>query len=381
VRDSTSGTDGRRIALVHDYLLVMRGAERTFSTMSSLWPDASIYTLLYDRTGTNGYFEDRDVHVSGLRRLGANQGNFRRLLPLFPHAVERMRPDGCDVVVSSSSAFAHGIGTEPGAIHVCYCHTPFRYAWHDYARTVRAARWYVRPALARTLQHVRDWDRAASGRVTHYIANSQLTRERIGDFWGRDASVVHPPVEVEKFHVSEPEDYFLVVAELTGHKRVDVALEAAVRAGQPIKVVGGGPELKRLARTYGSTATFLGRVPEHQLRDLYARCRALVVPSVEEFGIAAVEAQAAGRPVLGTTVGGTSDTVVDGETGVLVTPENVGALAEAMTQVDFGAFSSAAIRRHAARFSATAFKERFSAEVARLMGTPQAPQSALELAG
>jgi glycosyltransferase involved in cell wall biosynthesis len=378
--ETVRGTDGRQVALAHDYLLVMRGAERTFSTMSSLWPDAPIYTLLYDRSGTNGYFENRDVHVSSLRRLGADQSSFRRLLPLFPRAIERMRPRGCDVVVSSSSAFAHGIGTDPGAIHVCYCHTPFRYAWHDYARTVRDASWYLRPALARTLQRVRDWDRAASQRVTHYIANSQLTRERIGDFWGRDASVVHPPVEVEKFHIAEPEDYFLVVAELTGHKRVDVALEAAVRAGQPIKVVGGGPELKHLARTYGSTATFLGRVSERDLHDLYARCRALVVPSVEEFGIAAVEAQASGRPVLGTTVGGTSDTVVDGETGVLVTPENVGALAEAMTQVDFDAFSPATIRRHAARFSAAAFKERFSAEVERLVGATQSPQPALELA-
>jgi glycosyltransferase involved in cell wall biosynthesis len=363
----------RRVALAHDYLLVLRGAERTFSIMSSIWPSAPIYTLLHDPAATNGAFDKDRVHASGMRRLGLGQRNFRRYLPLFPGAMERLHPKGYDLVVSSSSAFAHGIRTDPGATHICYCHTPFRYAWHDYARTVREARWYARPALSRVLRRIREWDVEASGRVTHYIANSQLTRERIADFWGRDATVIHPPVDVSRFHVDEPGDYFLVVAELTSHKRVEVALEAAVRAGQPMKVVGAGPELKRLHRTYGSTAQFLGRVSEQQLVDLYARARALVVPNVEEFGIAAVEAQASGRPVLGGTVGGTCETVIDGETGVLVIPENVGALAEAMSQVDFNAFSTDDLRRHAARFSAAAFKDRFAEEVARLTGVKPSP--------
>jgi glycosyltransferase involved in cell wall biosynthesis len=361
---------GASVALVHDYLLVMRGAERTFSVIGSLWPDAPIHTLLYDESGTNGYFDERRVHASSLRHLGARQANFRRLLPFFPRAAQSLRLGGHDLVVSSSSAFAHGVRTDPGAVHICYCHTPFRYAWHDYARTVRRARWYVRPFLSHTLQRIREWDVEASTRVTHYIANSKLTHERIGDFWGREASIIHPPVDVDRFHTAEPEDYFLVVAELTGHKRVEVALEAAVRAGRPIKVVGSGPDLRRLERSYGSTVQFLGRVPERVLRDLYARSRALVVPNVEEFGLAAVEAQASGRPVLGATVGGTCETVIDGETGVLVTPENVGALAEAMSQVDFDSFSPQRIQAHAARFSVRCFKERFAAEVARLTGAP-----------
>lgn len=350
----------------------MRGAERTFATISSIWPDAPIYTLLHDPEALNGFFEGRDVHASSLRHLGVRQKGFRRLLPLYPRAAERITPQGFDVVVSSSSAFAHGITTEPGTAHVCYCHTPFRYAWHDYARTVREARLYTRPLLARTLRRMRDWDVRAAQRVTHYIANSQLTRERISEFWGRDASIVHPPVDVERFFVAEPHDYFLVVAELTRHKRVEVALEAAAKAGQQIKVVGAGPELKRLARIYGSTAQFLGRVSDRELPALYAHARALVVPSVEEFGLAAVEAQASGRPVLGATVGGTCETVVDGETGVLVAPENVGALAEAMTQVDFEAFAPQGIRRHAEQYSVESFKRRFSAEVARLLGEPGA---------
>jgi glycosyltransferase involved in cell wall biosynthesis len=371
VLEAAKGRDAPRVALAHDYLLVMRGAERTFSTMSSLWPAAPIYTLLYDHAGTNGYFEDRRVEVSRLRWFRANRANFRRLLPLFPAAIERMRPRGHDLVISSSSAFAHGIRIDPGAVHVCYCHTPFRYAWHDYAQTLGEASWYLRPALGRTLRRIREWDLEAAERVTHYIANSQLTRERIHDFWGREASVVSPPVDIERFHIAEPHDYFLIVAELTRHKRVEVALEAAVRTGHPIKVVGAGPDFARLARAYGSTAQFLGRVPDHALPGLYAHAKALIVPNVEEFGIAAVEAQASGRPVLGTTVGGTSETVLDGETGVLVTPENVGAMAEAMTQVDFDAFSPARIREHAGRFSTSAFKRRFAAEVDRLTGSRQ----------
>ncbi len=358
-----------RVALAHDYLLVMRGAERTFSVMSTLWPDAPIYTLLYDPAGMDGYFRDRDVRASALRFLGAHQANFRRLLPLFPRAAEQLRPSGYDVVVSSSSAFAHGIQTDPGTIHICYCHTPFRYAWHDYARTLREARWYTRPVLSRTLRNIRHWDIEAAGRVTGYIANSHLTRERIADFWGREAGVVHPPVEVDRFYAAEPEDYFLVVAELTPHKRVEVALEAAARAGQPIKVVGSGPDFRRLRGIYGSTAEFLGRVSEAQLRELYAHARALIVPNVEEFGLAAVEAQASGRPVIGGTVGGTCETVIDGETGVLVTPENVGVLAEAMSQVDFDGFNSERIQRHARRFSPSAFKQRLLLEIQMITGS------------
>jgi glycosyltransferase involved in cell wall biosynthesis len=354
-----------RAALVHDYLLVMRGAERTFSKIASLWPDAPIYTLLYDATGTEGRFGDREVRASTLRHLRVRQHNFRRLLPLFSKATERLPLQEYDVIISSSSAFAHGVRRSPGSVHVCYCHTPFRYAWHDYADVVGQSNRYARPFVARLLRGIRDWDLESSKHVTHYVANSQLTRERIHDFWGRDAAVVHPPVDVHRFYTAPPEDYFLVVAELVRHKRVEVALEAASRAAQPIKVVGSGPEFKRFARTYGSTAEFLGRVSDRELLDIYAHARALVVPNIEEFGIAAVEAQASGRPVLAASVGGTCETVVDGETGVLVTPENVGALAEAMSQVDFESFSPQRIQSHAAKFSVPAFQQRFIAEVSQ----------------
>lgn len=355
-------------ALIHDYLLVMRGAERTFRAMASCWPDAPLYTLLFDPEGTEGCFAERSVRTSSLQRLGLRQGGFRPLLPFLPAAVEALPVAGHDLIVTSTSAFAHGVWPAPGAVHVAYCHSPFRYAWHERERTLAESSPYLRPALAVALERIRAWDVAASGRVTHYIANSEITRERIREFYGRDASVIHPPVAVERFRPGVPEDFLLVVAELVPHKRIDFALEAARLAGRPIKVVGGGPELKRLERDYGDGAEFLGRVSDADLVDLYARSLALVMPNVEEFGITAVEAQAAGRPVIAADAGGARETVVPGETGVLVSPGSVDSLAEAMRETDFEAFSPSRIRAHAARFSTEMFRERLRAEVDRLTG-------------
>jgi glycosyltransferase involved in cell wall biosynthesis len=357
------------VALAHDYLLVMRGAERTFAAIADCWPGAPIFTLLWDPAEVGPRLRGHAVHTSYLQRVRLRQAGFRRLLPLFPRAVERLSLEGHEVVVSSSSAFAHGVRTDPDAMHVCYCHSPFRYVWHERDRALGEAPLYLRPLLARELQRIREWDARAAQRVTHYIANSEITRERIQRFYGRDASVLHPPVDVDRFQPDVPDDFFLVVTEIVPHKRVELALEAARRARQPIKIVGAGPDLKRLEREYGSTATFLGRLSDKELSAIYARARALVVPNVEEFGIAAVEAQAAGRPVVGASMGGTRETVIDGETGVLFPPDDVDALADVLRSVDFYAFSPARITDHAQRFSPRAFRERLVSEVGRLAGT------------
>lgn len=358
----------RSVGLVHDYLLVMRGAERTFAAIADCWPDAPIYTLLYDLEGTDGALAARDVHPSYLQRLRVRQSGFRRLLPLFPRAAERLPVQGHDLVVSSTSAFAHGVRPAPGAVHVAYCYTPFRYAWHERERVLAEAPRALRPAVGRTLDRIRAWDIDASRRVSHYIAISELTRQRIGDCYGREASVVHPPVAVERFTVGEPEDFLLVVCELVAHKRVADALEAARLAQTPIAVVGSGPELGRLRSQYGSSARFLGRLDDGALAELYPRARALVVPNVEEFGIAAVEAQAAGRPVLAADAGGARETVIEGETGVRVPPDDVGALAEAMRNVDWEGFDPARVREHARRFSTDSFRRRFMEEVRHATG-------------
>ena len=362
----------RSVALVHDYLLVLRGAERSFAAIAGCWPDADVYTLLYDEKGTQGAFSGREVHTSYLQHLPVRQEGFRRLLPLFPRAVERLPVERHGLVVSSTSAFAHGVRTAPDAQHVAYCYTPFRYAWHERERALAEAPRLLRPLLARSLTRIREWDRRAAQRVSHYIAISELARQRIQESYGRDATIVHPPVEVDRFAVGEPEDFFLVVTEIVPHKLVDNALEAARLAESPITVVGGGPELDRLRREHGSHALFRGRVSDQELADLYRRARALVVPNVEEFGIAAVEAQAAGRPVLAADAGGARETVVPGQTGVLVRPESVDALAEAMRHTDWEAFDPARIRSHAEGFSTDAFKRRFSREVARLTGDGEA---------
>ena len=351
-------------ALVHDYLLVMRGAERTFATMANAWPDASIYTLLYDERATDETFAGRRVVTSRLQRLGHSQQSFRRLLPLFPPAAERLPVAEHPVIVSSSSAFAHGIRPAVEGVHVCYCHSPFRYAWHERAAVLRDTPAALRPALGLLLDRVRRWDLEASRRVTHYVANSLITQQRIHDFYGRESRVVHPPVDVERFTRADPEDWFLTVSELIRHKRVHVALEAARRAGQRIKVVGTGPEIQRLRSSYPD-AEFLGRVSDEELAHLYPRARALVMANVEEFGIAGVEAQAAGRPVLAADAGGARETVVEGETGHRFPVDDVDALAAAMTDDGLDRFDPDRAVANAQRFSAGTFITRLRKEVDR----------------
>jgi glycosyltransferase involved in cell wall biosynthesis len=353
---------------VHDYLLVLRGAERTFAAMADVWPQAPVSTLLYDPEGTAGAFAGHPISVSRLQRLGAGQGSFRRMLPLFPAAAERLRVAGHDVVVSSSSAFAHGVRPDPGAVHVCYCHSPFRYVWHERDTALGEVPAAARPVLKVVLDRIRRWDREASDRVTHYVANSAITQERIREFYGRDSTVVHPPVAVDRFRPGEPEDWFLTVSEVVRHKRIHVALEAAKRAGRKIKVVGTGPDLPRLQREYAGHAEFLGRVSDDELVDLYPRARALVMANVEEFGIAGVEAQAAGRPVLAADAGGARETVVEGETGHRVAVDDVGELAEAMADADLDRLDPERIVANAARFSVPSFQAKLRAEVERAAG-------------
>ena len=352
-------------ALVHDYLLVMRGAERTFAAIADCWPGAPVRTLLFDPAGTEGRFDGRRITVSRLQRLGATQSGFRRLLPLFPLAAERLPVSDHRIVVSSSSAFAHGVRPADGATHVCYCHSPFRYVWHERETALRELPALVRPALGAVLAAIRRWDLAASERVTHYVANSAITRDRIGEFYGREASIVHPPVAVERFTTAEPEDWYLTVSEVVRHKRIQVALEAARRAGRTIKVVGTGPDLSRLQREYHGHAEFLGRVSDEELVGLYPRARALVMANVEEFGIAGVEAQAAGRPVLAADGGGARETVLEGETGHRVPVDDVEALAEAMADADLDRLDPRRIVANAERFSVARFQERLRAEVDR----------------
>ena len=289
-----------RVALIHDFLLDLRGAERVFAAICDAWPEADVFTAVYDEAGTEGRFADRTVHTSFLQRLRPTSRTFRPLLPFYPHAVESFDLRGYDTVISSSSAWAHGVLVDPGAVHVCYCHNPFRYAWTEREATLRARGPLVRPALRLLLSRWRQWDWIAAQRVDRYVANSRTTAERVRRYLGPRVDRPAPaggdrPLLAGRRSAT----HYVVLAELMAHKRIDVAVEAftAPRAAARRRSATG-PEGRRLraarrADRHASPAAS----PTQQVAELAApAARALVVTAVEEFGIAAVEALAAGRP-------------------------------------------------------------------------------------
>ena len=345
----------RKVALVHDFLLDVRGAERVFEELCALWPEADLFTTVYDEEGTEGRFAHRTVHTSPLQRLRPTARSFRALLPLYPWAVEALDLRGYDLVVSSSSAWAHGVLPDPGATHVCYCHNPFRYAWRMRETALEGRGPATRLALSALMHRWRQWDWLAAQRVGRYVANSRSTRLRIASCFGREADVVHPPVALERFSPGPRGDFHLVVAALMRHKRLDVAVEAFTRLGRPLVVVGDGPDARRLRDLAGPTIRFAGRVGDAEVAALLAGCRALVVPGHEEFGIAAVEAQAAGRPVLALRGSGLAETVVEGVTGAFFDRPDPAALAALVEAFDDEAVDPAACVASASRFGRDAF--------------------------
>jgi len=327
-----------------------------------MFPQAPIATLLYDPRALGERFQGHPVRTSPLQHLGADQRNFRRMLPLYPAAVWRMPVPDCDALISSSSAFAHGLRAPAGAVHVCYCHSPFRYVWHERQRALAETPALLRGPMRGVLAMIRRWDLAASGRVDRYVANSLLTRERIRNFYGREAAVVYPPVETTRFAPGVPGDELLLVSEIVAHKRVGVALEAARRARAPIAVAGSGPDHEALASAYPE-ARFLGRVDDRELAELYAGARAVLVPGMEEFGITAVEAQAAGRPVIAARAGGALETVAEGRTGLLAQLDDVEDFRRAIEDLDKLSFDPADAVENARRFSVDAFRRALRAEL------------------
>jgi glycosyltransferase involved in cell wall biosynthesis len=372
---------GARVALVHDFLLDLRGAERVFIEMCELWPDAPLFTAVYDEEGTEGRFAGREMHTSFLQRLRPNARTFRALLPFYPAAIESFDLAGFDLVVSSSSAWAHAVICDADTTHVSYCHNPFRYAWNDRDRTLAARRDGVSRAVLRSLFHRwRQWDWIAAQRVDAYLANSETSRRRIKAYFGRDSRVVHPPVDIARFGPAAlPSvtrgDHYMVLSELMPHKRIDVAIEAFNRLRLPLVIAGDGPDIRRLRSLAGPTVSFVGRVSDREVARLLRASRALVVTAVEEFGIAAVEAQAAGRPVLSVGVGGAIETVVDGVTGCLW-QGGPAELAEAVVTFDLDAIDPAECVRSAARFDRAVFRQRLPQEIDRALRDGRSPHRA-----
>jgi glycosyltransferase involved in cell wall biosynthesis len=248
-----------RVALVHDFLLDVRGAERVFLVMCDIWPEADIFTAVYDEDGTEGRFAHRSIHTSFLQRISPTAKTFRALLPLYPSAIESFDLSQYDLVVSSSSAWAHAVLCDESTVHVSYCHNPFRYAWNDRERALAERRDPVTREMLRVLfRRWRQWDWFAAQRVDRYVANSHATRRRIAAYWGRDSHVIYPPVDTARFSPGPVGDHYLVLSELMPHKRIDIAVRAFSRLGLPLVVAGDGPDARRLRRMAGPTVRFAG---------------------------------------------------------------------------------------------------------------------------
>jgi glycosyltransferase involved in cell wall biosynthesis len=360
-------TQNLRIALVHDFLLDLRGAERVFLQLCAIFPQADIFTAVYDPVGTQGRFEDRNVITSGLQKLRPTARNFRPLLPFYPAAIESLDLTGYDLVISSSSAWAHGVIPDENAVHVCYCHNPFRYAWTEREATLDARSAIVRPVLAQVMHRWRQWDFIAAQRVDAYVANSKTTQHRIERYFSRESTVIYPPVEIERFSPGPLNDHHLVLSELIAHKRIEVVVRAFSRLGLPLVVAGDGPDARRLQRLSGPSVHFAGRVTDHEAERLLRSSQSLVVAATEEFGIAAVEAQASGRPVIALRAGGLLETVIEGKTGVFFDRPDPGSLCAALEGFDPNSFETDDCVEQAQRFSPERFAENFAQVVERTL--------------
>lgn len=358
-----------KVALVHDFLTQMGGAEKVVEVFHTLFPDAPIYTSAYDPEAMPAYYRTWDIRTSFIQRLPMMRKTHRMAVPLYPMAFESFDLSGYDLVLSSSSSFAKGVITQPDTLHVCYTHAPMRFAWstQSYMRNEKAAT-PLRALLAPVLHYLRGWDSVASSRVDHYIANSRAVARRIAKFYRRESEVIYPPVETSRFRIArEIGDYYILVARFAPYKRLDLAIEAFNELGRPLKVVGEGRQRAALEAKAGKNIEFLGRVDDVALPDLLARARAYIMPGEEDFGIAPVEANACGRPVIAYAAGGALDTQIDGVTGVLFEEQSVAGLCDAVRRADTIDIDPEAIRKNAQRYDTCAFQENLLRVVAREM--------------
>ena len=353
-----------RVAIVHDWLTGMRGGEKVLEAIASLFPGAPIYTLFHFPGSVSPALESHPIHTSFLQRAPRLQRRYRSYLPLFPVAIEELDLTGYDLVVSSSHCVAKGVIPSPDAYHVCYCHTPMRYAWDQEHAYFPKRSGTVARMRSLALTALRSWDVSSATRVNHFVANSSFVARRIRSYYGRDAEVLHPPVDVAWFTPgpAREEGYCLMVSALAPYKRVDLAIAACDRLGLELRIVGDGPERQRLEELAGPKTRFLGSVEAKQLRDLYRGARLFLQPGVEDFGIACVEALACGTPVVSVAKGGVLDIVEDGRHGSLYPdwggPSDV---AEAIDKALGMAFNEKDLRRRAESFAAESFTARLRA--------------------
>jgi len=357
-----------RVAFVHDYLTQLGGAERVLEQMHALYPEAPIYTSLYDAAAMGPSFAGLDVRTSWLQKIPGAARRFRALLPLYPSAFEALDLRGYDLVISSTTSFAKGVRVPPGALHVSYVNTPTRFLWYPAEYAFEIVPPLARPALRAALPGLRRWDYSAAQRPYRIIANSRNVAARIRACYHRDSDVVPCPVDVERFAPSaQVDDYYLVVARLLPYKRVALAIEACNSLSAPLIVVGTGPDEARLRALAGPTVTFAGHVDDARRRELFAHARGVIVPGVEDYGLVALEAAASGRPVVAFAAGGSLETVVEGETGSFFREATPDALATALRAFVPERFSTARLAGHAAQFSPERFRARLRELIERYL--------------
>ncbi len=356
-----------KLALVHDWLNQIGGAEDVLEHLVSTYPDAPLYTSMYAPDLMPSAYQDWNIHTTWLDHLPGIHQHHQRYLPLYPLAWQGVDLSDYEVVLSNKSGFCHGLKIGPQTLHICYCLAPTRYIWNldtyldreNFGRSIRIAAQVVARLYKR-------WDYAAAQRVHHFIAISTEIQQRIQTTYNRNSTIIYPPVETERFVPSGTvEDYFLIVSRLIPYKRIDLAVQACTRLGLPLLIGGKGRDRERLEAMAGPTVKFLGYVPDEDLPGLFARCRAFIFPGLEDFGITPVQAQAAGRPVIAFKGGGALDTVIPGKTGLFFEEQTVESLVHALQAFDDTLYDPAVIRAHALRFDSEVFRRAITGYVDR----------------
>ena len=357
-----------KVAIIHYWLVGMRGGERVLEQICQLYPDADIYTHVANPGALSDVIRAHKISETFISRLPKARKLYQKYLPLMPRALEALDLQEYDLIISSESGPAKGVITRPDALHVCYCHSPMRYIWDLYGEYKSNAGWLTRFVMPELAHRLRIWDTTSAARVDHIIANSHFVARRISKSWGREASVIHPPVDVDSFLPSRNSSgykFYLYAGELVSYKRPDLVVDAFNGSSLKLVVIGDGPERARLEKSSGDNITFLGRVPFYTLREYYANCRALIFPGVEDFGIVPLEVMASGRPVLAFSGGGALETVVDGVTGTFFHKATKISLLEGLERLEaiIDSLDSDEIRRHALTFHPEKFRSSFKAAV------------------
>ena len=351
-----------KVAIVHDWLNQIGGAEEVLSVLKELFPEAPIYTSIYWREKMPEQYRSWDIRCSFMDRLPLAKRYHQMFLPLYPIAFETFDLSGYDLVISNKSGFCHGVITPPETLHICYCLTPTRYLWDSRGYLEReGVGKLARVPLTPFLSYLRLWDRLAADRVDHFAAISQVVQKRVEKYYRRASEIIHPPVETAPFRISnEKGDYFLIVSRLIPYKRIDLAVQAFNELGLPLVIIGDGRDRTKLESMARPNITFVGRVSTEEVREYLSKCRAFIFPGLEDFGIAPVEALAAGRPVIAYAGGGALDTIEDGATGTFFYPQTAEALAETVRHFDEAQYSPQRLVERARHFDKSIFKERFS---------------------